>query len=82
MNAGAEGRVLALTASCLRGTVIPPVLTSEASCFGCFAIIVVTQLFLFDLLPIFSFSFFLSVTTKSRIELNPQQESILTLVKT
>ncbi len=81
MNAGGQVRVLALTASCLRGKLIPPVLISEASCFGCFAIIVVTQLSSLIYNPVFFF-FFLLVTTKSRIELNPQQEIIFTRVKT
>ncbi len=83
MNAGAQGRVFALTASCLRGKLIPPVLISEAHCFCCFAIIGVTQLSCFTYYPAFLFFFFfLLVTTKSRTELNPQQEIILTGVKT
>ncbi len=82
MNAGAQGRAFALTTSCLRGKLIPPVRISEASCFGCFAIIVVTQLSCLIYKPVFFFSFFfLLVTTKNRIELNPQQEIILTRVK-
>ncbi len=78
MNAGAQGRVFALTASCLRGKLIPPILTH---CFGWFNIVFFSWLnFLARFFAPCSSSPS-SWQSKTHIELNPQQEIILTQAK-